>query len=197
MVIPACLVTSTPDFTPPTQTRPFIIPSSADPDPRAVKVLDDVDPDAMGTIDFKAQIVSDDQLEQVAFQVYIDYGVANPVTSQPFLVQDSNVRPLPASTMQETKPRIADAKVPPQIIAFGCHTVTLMASHHFDALTGCPSCANDSSFVTWPVYHCNSSSGPPCDPVDFAKCTVHTGLVSCPAEPAADPGAVSTCRSGP
>jgi hypothetical protein len=40
----------------------------------------------------------------------------------------------------------------------GCHTVTLIVSHEFDAETSCPVCRNDSSQLTWPVFVCDSET---------------------------------------
>lgn len=164
-----CLVTSTPDFTPPERTRPFLVPSSVDPDARGVILIDTVEhPKSLTSIDFSADIVSEDQGSPVQGVLYIDYGAT--LSDRPFreLIQ---VRDVPASTLSDQVKRpirgtwnLANSTVGP-----GCHTVTLLVSHDLDRITSCPVCRNDSSQITWQVFHCGGASAALCV-ADFNDC---------------------------
>jgi hypothetical protein len=193
MALPACLVTSTPSFDPPKQTRPFLVPSSADPDPRGVLIVDSLNLPTF--FEFTADVVSNDAGEDVELKLYLDYGSTN-VAGQPFLRSVGNRKSLPASTMDQTNRPPAKLRWYPGIqdVGFGCHTFTMMASHHFDETLECPVCRNDSSQITWPMYRCDSSKpmDTPCS-VDFSACTVFTD--TCHEQ--ADPDAGVSCGAAP
>src|SRR5262249_32212570 len=68
---------------------------------------------------------------------------------------------------------------PPRIYQVdpGCHTATLIASHIFDD-TGCPSCLDDYSTLTWQILRCDSSKPGDCDTLPVtggASCAGLTG----------------------
>ncbi len=188
MATPACLVTSTPSFDPPKQTRPFLVPSSADPDPRGILVVDSVNLPA--GIDFTANVISNDGTDPVELKLFVDYGFTN-VAGQPFRKSVGNPEALPPSTMDDTARRLARVRWIPGIdgadVSMGCHTLTMMASHRFDDTLECPVCRNDSSQITWPVFRCDSSKpmDAPCS-VDFSACT--TFQDTCPTVADADAG---------
>lgn len=166
MASTSCLVTSTPDFTPPKRTRPFLVTASADPDPRKIQVLDGP-PGAAITYDFSADVVSEDQGAQVLGRLFIDYGRSN-MGGQPFNQVVKVKRPLDPGTMGDPKPRRIEAKgTLPYLLANGCHTATLMVSHQFTD-GDCPTCLNDSSQISWPVYRCNSFESPASCLPDFS-----------------------------
>jgi hypothetical protein len=192
MATPACLVTSTPSFDPPKQTRPFLVPSSADPDPRGVLIVDSLN--LPTSVDFTANVISNDADEKVELRLYFDYGNTN-VAGQPFWKSISPPS-LPASTMDETSRPPAKARWFPGLDdpGFGCHTVTLVASHHFDETVQCPVCRNDSSQITWPMFRCDSRKpmDTPCS-VDFSACAAWKD--TCHEKADADAGV--TCGEAP
>jgi hypothetical protein len=164
-----CLVTSTPDFTPPTRTRPFLVPSSVDPDARGVLLIDTVEhPKSLTSLEFSADIVSEDQGTSVQGVLYIDYGLV--MNDKPFreLIQIPDVRP---STLTDPVKRNIRATwhVAGSTIGPGCHTVTMLVTHDLDRVSSCPRCRNDSSQITWQVYSCGGTSAAKCV-ADFTDC---------------------------
>ncbi|MFO0756787.1 MAG: hypothetical protein U0359_09860 [Byssovorax sp.] len=193
MCTPACLVTSTPSFDPPQQTRPFLVPSSADPDPRGILIVDSLNLPTY--FEFTANVVSNDANEKVDLKLYLDYGFTN-VAGQPFRKSIGSPASLDASTMDNDKRPPARIKWYPGLepIDMGCHTMTLIASHHFDDTMECPVCRNDSSQITWPVFRCDSSNpiDTPCS-ADFGACTEWKD--TCHEQ--ADPDAGVACGAAP
>lgn len=186
MATPACLVTSTPSFDQPKRTAPFLITSSADPNAHSVLIFDE---QMIESMVFTADVISEDDGQDVVFNLYVDYGFIPPEGQTlnnrlPFRGYSSTIASLKPSTMTNPKPRrMQGAKWVPQVsgaINTGCHTVTLMASHAFDTETQCPKCLNDSSQITWQVFYCNSAKGDDCTP-DFSECQGWNG--SCLAVP--------------
>lgn len=194
MSSPACLVTSTPSFDPPKKTRPFLVPSSADPDPRGVLIVDTVD--LPTSFDFSANVVSNDEDQPIQVRLYFDYGLTN-VAGQPFLKSIGNPPSLPPSTMDDVSRPPAKARWFPGIedVGYGCHTITMIVSHAF-ADNECPACRNDSSHITWPIFRCDSSKpmDTPCS-VDFSKCIALTFQDKCSEDP--DPDAGPACGAAP
>lgn len=176
MSTPACLVTSTPDFEQPRQTPPFLITSTANPDPTQIYIVDDAKlATQQNAVTFSADVRSDDNGESVEFQLYIDYGWPGNQLGQPFWDRRSDIAPLEPSTMSDTSRRVTAKWFPKsQSAGLGCHTVTLIASHRFEisqtANSGCPVCLNDSSQITWQIYRCDSDSNFSCDAPSFADC---------------------------
>jgi len=192
MLTPACLVTSTPDFEQAQQTPPFLITATANPDPTQILIIDDADlRTQQNSFEFSANVVSEDAGEQVEFQLYIDYGWPDSDLGQPFRTHIGDIIPLTPSTMADTNRRVT-AKWLPAINGFGlgCHTVTLIASHHFDKssieTSGCPVCRSDSSQITWQVYRCDSegktadSDKYPCNAPSFTECQGWKSDNKCP-----------------
>lgn len=157
-----CLVTSTPDFTPPKRTRPFLITATADPDPRNFQILDGPPGSAFAPT-FSAGVLVGDQDDKIKARLYIDYGNPN-LSGDPFK-QYYPVQHIDASTVADTKTlRIKANTTLAYPILPGWHTATLMVSHEF-ADNQCPVCLNDSSQISWPLYRCNSlDSADSCKP---------------------------------
>ena len=193
MAFTGCLVTSTPDFTPPKRTRPFLVPASADPDTRTVQIFDAPQGAAGLPFSFSADVVSDDQGQQVLVALYIDYGKPNPA-DQPFADPITSFAPVKPGTMADTTVRRAVAKGKlAHPLKPGCHTATLVVTHQLDNATLCPACLNDSTQITWPLYRCDSLESPDaCNP-DFSLC--ETPLVGCPT--VADPDSGIECGAVP
>jgi hypothetical protein len=164
MASTSCLVTSTPDFSPPKRTPPFLVVASADPDPRGVLLVKTLEQAQAGQKDFffSAIVISEDQGAKVYGHLYIDYEKGGDIITE--------IPVLPPSTMSDTNRRITGKwtvgdNVPPNT----CHTVTLIVSHDFDSATSCPVCRNDSSQLTWSVFACDPSTpGSNCVPNFFA-----------------------------
>jgi hypothetical protein len=193
MASTGCLVTTTPDFTPPKQTRPFLVPATADPDTRNVQIFDAPQGTAGLPFSFSADVVSDDQGQQVLVALYIDYGKPN-AADFPFADMIPSFAPVKAGTMADTTVRRAVAKGKfENPLKPGCHTATLVVTHQFDTVSRCPACLNDSSQITWPLYRCDSlESKDACKP-DFSMC--ETPLTGCPA--VADPDSGVECGAVP
>lgn len=168
MASTGCLVTSTPEITPPERTRPFLITTTADPDPRGVLLINTLE-QAVKIFEFSADVVSEDQGDKVKGALYIDYGQT--VGDHPYADVITQIRELPPSTMADTTKRNIRGKLnlETSVLEPGCHTVTLIVSHEFDAETSCPVCRNDSSQLTWPVVNCDSKTASEC-PLDFTLC---------------------------
>lgn len=188
----SCLVTSTPDFTPPQRTRPFLVPSSADPDPRGVLLIDTVEhPGNQTSIGFSADVVSEDHGDMVEGVLYIDYGKAG--GDKPY-AEAIQIRDLLPSTLSDPAKRNVRGtwNVKNSVINAGCHTMTLLVSHDLDRVTGCPVCRNDSSQITWQVYSCGLSPIATCV-ADFSAC--QSWGPGCGV--AADPDAGAACGALP
>jgi len=176
MSTPACLVTSTPEFEQPRQTPPFLITSTASPDPTQIYVVDNAKlATQQNAVTFSADVRSDDNGESVEFQLYIDYGWPGNQLGQPFRMHIPDIAPLEPSTMSDTSRRVTAKWFPTSPdFGLGCHTVTLIASHRFDksstTYSGCPACLNDSSQITCQIYRCDSDNNFSCDDPSFAKC---------------------------
>ena len=193
MASTGCLVTTTPDFTPPKRTRPFLVAATADPDTRLVQILD-APPGTPGIpFSFSADVVSEDQGDEVLVSLYIDYGRPN-ANDDPFADVLSSFKKIAPGTLADTKvrPVLAKGKLTSPL-AFGCHTATLMVTHENDTVSRCPACLNDSSQITWPLYRCNSlESADACKP-DFSQCEMP--LTGCP--PVADLNSGVECGAVP
>jgi hypothetical protein len=194
MASTSCLVTSTPDFTPPKRTAPFLVVASADPDPRGVllvNTLEQQDPKLPFT--FSADVMSEDQGANVFGHLYIDYGKG---TDSPALDVITEIPPLDPSTMSDTSRRIGGKwSVEQNYVSGSCHTVTLIVSHEFDSATSCPVCRSDSSQLTWPVYVCDAIlPAADCHP-DFSACESQPLSQGCGA--AAGPNASAKCGALP
>jgi hypothetical protein len=193
MTSTGCLVTSTPDFTPPKKTRPFLVTASADPDPRKIQILDGP-PGAAISYNFSADVVSEDQGERVQGRLYIDFGDKNP-GGAPYNQLGVIPGSIDPGTMADSKPRRFEAKgTLAYPLDLGCHTATLLVSHDFTD-GQCPNCLNDSSQISWPLYRCNSLESPDSCKPDFSKTECMTFASGCPANGDPDSGVV--CGASP
>ncbi|MEP7125826.1 MAG: hypothetical protein ABJE95_33150 [Byssovorax sp.] len=194
MASTGCLVTTTPDFTPPKRTRPFLVPSSVDPDARGVLLVNTLEQlQASKTLfEFSADVVSEDQDSPVNGHLYIDYGKV--VGDHPFSRSITEIKSLPPSTMENMKPRrmLAKWNVASDVLGTECHTATLIVTHDFDPETSCPVCRSDSSQITWQVFSCGGASAGTCV-ADFSLC--QKWGPGCDA--AVDPDAGAACGAVP
>jgi hypothetical protein len=158
-MLSSCLVTSSPDFGSPERTPPFLVPDSADPDPRRVLVVTS----DTSRVDFSAVVRSEDDGDAVEARLYIDYGFVNGA-GQPFRTSvTDNATTLPPSTFDDDTRRAQVEWYPDSVpISPGCHRFTLIVSHGFDSRSGCPLELADSSQITWTVLYC--APGAECPP---------------------------------
>lgn len=163
----ACLVTSSPTFEDPVQTKPFLDFEGAGPDPRQILVLST---DVSTTL-FEAQLRSEDAGEPVLVRMLVDYGTCN-VTGKPF--QDSQQGlPVDPSTFSDTSRKAQHNATIENELTPGCHRLTLIATHEFNEATGCPADPDDFAQITWTVFVCddNCDFDPVNCPVIEASCT--------------------------
>ena len=186
MLSAACLVTAKPQIEEPQTTAPFLVPSSADPDPREFIRIEGDTP-----ITLFADVVSEDGDRPVLTALYLDYGLQNPdLPDWPYALAIRG-NSFAAGTLADGPRRIHQTFIPflYSQLEPGCHTLTLVASHAFEQVTSeryCPSSLADSSQITWYVLKCTAPGN--CPTLDFAsekqKCPVAT--VACP--PKGGPG---------
>jgi hypothetical protein len=155
----SCLVISSPDFGSPERTPPFLVPDSADPDPRRVLVVTS----DTSRVDFSAVVRSEDDGDAVEARLYIDYGFVNGA-GQPFRTSvTDNATTLQPSTFDDDTRRAQVQWYTDSVpISPGCHRFTLIVSHGFDSRSGCPLELADSSQITWTVLYC--APGAECPP---------------------------------
>lgn len=166
-----CLITSTPTFQEQKHTAPFLIPSTAQPDLRLVKIVADGDT----TVTFSAEVVSQDDpadgtgvFKNVQSRLYIDYGTTVPGSAQPYFDVIGGTT-LSAGTVDQTSGRQVTVVWPTQSppVTYGCHTATLVVSHLFDAVPQCPACEDDFTMLTWQVLRCGASQS--CDALPLTE----------------------------
>lgn len=212
-----CLLTDPPQFKPAKHTRPFLLEATADPDPRAVLVVDSaLIPSTQNTLPFSANVMSQDDpadstsptsFQQVEAWLYVDYGLddADPL-SPPHRFAFPATRLDPGGTLDDIDRRVKAVWRPGlQKVDPGCHTVTLVVAHKFDDLQ-CPLCVDDFSAITWQILRCDRTklgdcdalpvSGPgSCESLTNSCATVRAkleaedaGVVACPEGEGADGG---------
>jgi hypothetical protein len=160
-----CLITSTPDFTAPQHTAPFLIASSAKPAADQVVTLDAAYP---GDEVFSADVMSQDdpaggmgQFQTVHVLLYIDYGITFPGLSQPYRYAIHSTSELPSGTIDQTGRNVSVTWAwsgGPYSVDRGCHTATLIVSHGFDQAPECPTCDDDASTITWQILRCDTTT---------------------------------------
>lgn len=164
MLLPACLVTSSPSFEEPERTPPFLLEPTALPDLRQVVVVDMSEP---GPVEFSAGVRSEDNGVDVQGRLVLDYGFKPPggppgATYRQPLGDPVNVE---ASTLDDTSRALTTRWFTgSNKTTLGCHNVTLFATHNINFETGCPADPADFDHVTWTVLVCDSMQAPCCDP---------------------------------
>src|SRR5262249_28383797 len=122
-------------------------------------------------IDFSAHVSSEDDGERVLFRLYIDYGFPDDPYGRPYRDVVRTIDSLEPSTTSTNSRPMKPARWFPNSNSpgYGCHNVTLIASHSFDDdRTGCPVCRSDSSQITWQVIFCDPAKNT-CES-DFSTC---------------------------
>ncbi|MBI4701475.1 MAG: hypothetical protein HY744_10000 [Deltaproteobacteria bacterium] len=165
----SCLVTASPDFSPPKCTRPQILDHTAIPNPaKLVQFLPAVGGGYSRTY-FSADVVSEDtscedpsRKDDVLVALLIDLGQPNP-GGKPYL-HGFEGTPLPGASLADG-PRRASVGWTPELstTALGCHTATLVATHELTKVEEyfyCPKDPNDMSMLTWFVTLCSQTSEP-------------------------------------
>jgi hypothetical protein len=175
---PGCLITQAPQF-PELHTAPLLVSSTAYPPPWELVIVDVSNPQ---TLTFQAEVISqDDQsgssgaFTTITPKLLFDYGIT--VQGEPpYRPPAISGYPLSAGSFDETGRMVsvewsqAQWTSGPYSLPFGCNTVTLMVSHIWDPVLGCPECADDVSSITWPVFVCDMSQPGNCDDISVATC---------------------------
>lgn len=170
----SCLVTSSPDFTPPEQTRPEIVTNDQFPPTPALGEFTLFYPTAgeYSPVEFSAWVQSEDADQDVLAVLLIDYGDASDVSNGPWRAYVPG-EPLAAGSMaQGPRGPVTISWRPGKLETPGCHTVTLLVTHEFrldsDAYW-CPQRAEDASTLTWFAAVCETASPEECD---YTNCPV-------------------------
>jgi hypothetical protein len=157
----SCLITSTPEFKPRSQTPPFLIATSADPPLGQLVILQPTSDE----LTFTAGVRSEDAGERVRVEYYVDYGF-DQGNGKPFLFENPGIASLDPSTLEDTERPKASARWSRSDFGLsGCHTFTLIVSHEFGDTVRCPTDIEDSSFLTWDAIICKPNE--PCPPSPF------------------------------
>lgn len=167
MTSSGCLITDTPQFKAPKHTQPLLDPTTADPNPGDVLVVEESAIKLQGTqsrITFSADVtsredgpdVTDNTFKQLFGYLYVDYGsTADP--RQPYTYKiDAQFSEPDASG----KRHVSATWLPGVPYSdLGCHRLTLVVAHAFDPELRCPRCDDDYSMLTWQVFRCDQSGG--------------------------------------
>jgi hypothetical protein len=135
------------------------------------------------TLEFSAKFRSEDANQPIGVRLFIDYGF-EATDGNPYAEVKPGAKVGPGS-LDDVEPRVATAKWSPSALFTGCHTVTLMLSHSFEDLTGCPTDLEDSSYLTWNVYVCKQNE--PCVPQIDLDCVPQGKPLNCAANAMAAP----------
>lgn len=162
----ACLVVSPPEYEQPKRTAPFLVAAEAFPNLRKTITLDDT----TGFVEFGGAVLSEDSGAPVEIALYIDYGQPN-AAGHPYKNRVYPFEPIQPGVISDG-PRSFQGKrwyLDSAPVPAGCHTITMMASHGFDASV-CPDDIDDSSFLVWQVVRCDSNGDCPtdCQPLECA-----------------------------
>lgn len=185
VLAPSCLVTQDPVTYEPVQTPPIIIASALSPDPRKILLVGG--DGGVSQFDITASILSEDGDQPVKIALYVDYGSKNAL-EQPFRFALPNFPELPPASLSDGPRKLVGVRWVSDAfpLAPGCHRLTLVVTHAFDTVTGCPKDLNDSSQVTWHFRQCGDG--------DCAE-----SLDNCPSTDAIcplDPAAMSATDGG-
>lgn len=153
----SCLVTQDPVTYEPVQTPPIILASGLSPDPRQILLVGgDV---GVPQFDINASILSEDADQPVKIALYVDYGSKNAL-GQPFRFALPNFPELPPASLSDGPRKLVGVRWVSDAfpLAPGCHRLTLVVTHAFDTVTGCPRNLDDSSQVTWHFRQCGDGT---------------------------------------
>lgn len=153
-----CLVTDSPDFSPPARTAPQLFPVL--PTTEFIRAL--TGESGYQLPKFDANVLSEDAGDDLESALLIDYGVEGP-GGDPWLTATPGPT-LPARSLADG-PRLVSAGWNPFNFGAGCHTVTMMVTHaKWGVNPGywCPKEANDYATLTWVVALCGA---------DVSSCT--------------------------
>ncbi len=145
----ACLVTSPSEFVDPAlPTPPFLSADDAEPKLSRFVLIDD----PTATRRFSTTVRSQDNLDPLEARLYLDY----PTNAQANLLDQREIAPgtlkdpddRPRSVELEWRPSVAG----PTVVTPGCHSITMMVSHGFQAIDVNPAVDGDVDFLVWWVY---------------------------------------------
>lgn len=188
----SCLVTSSPDFSPPESTHPEILTNDEFPPSPSPGELTLFYPTAgeYSPAEFSAFVRSDHSDRDVQTVLLIDYGEDTGTSSGPYRLAIPG-EPLKSAELAKGPQLAAIPWRPQKQEPAGCHTVTLLVTHKFKQILDppqyyCPEDPQDASSLTWMVAVCETENPEECD------------YTNCPArgEPATYCGDVSAEPDG-
>lgn len=168
MASSACLVIAPPSYEEPQRTAPFLIASDAFP-----TLLKTIDVDELTQlVEFGGAVLSEDTGNPVHIALYIDYGQPN-AAGLPYKNRVYPFEPIAPGTIADGPRKFQGKKwyLDSVSISPGCHTVTMIASHEFNASV-CPVDVGDSSSLSWQVIRCDQGDGScptECPPLDCGE----------------------------
>jgi hypothetical protein len=160
----SCLVTASPDFTPPERTRPEIVINDAYPPSPALGEFASywLDPASSQytPIEFSSWVQSEDAGLAVQTMLLIDYGDQSGSSNGPYRWTVPG-EPLAPATLSDGPREVAIGWRPQSQEPIGCHTVTLLTTHVFKQKNGayyCPAEPDDASLLTWFALVCGDAT---------------------------------------
>lgn len=175
MLAHGCLITSTSDFAAQPKSPPFLNGFSALP---AIDQFVVVPTTQTEPVSFVAQVRAEDEGEPLEAKLVVDAA-----TARPGLVDFLTLAP---GTFNEARSIslswLPTASIGGQSLAPGCHTMTMIVTHHYQVDSILPADANDADQLTWWLL-----LGDPAD-LDYLS-TVTFAEAGCPApfSPAVQP----------
>jgi len=165
----SCLVTSSPDYTPPERPRPQLI--AVLPATELLRVVDNAG--VSQPVSFSADLISEDAGDDLHPVLLVDYGIAGP-GGEPWR-QALQQTAIEAGTRTEGPRRISFPWTPQtNIVGFGCHTVTLLVTHEptrENPEFWCPKNPDDVATLTWFTTVCDGSL-PESDQCTYDDCPI-------------------------
>ena len=160
----ACLVTGSPDFSPPERTRPQLIAVTPTTEFIRPAFIDG----AFQPITLEAELLSEDGGDDLEPVLLVDYGFAGPGGDpwRDFAVADI----IAPGTLSEGPRPLSISWTPRTFIQPGCHTLTLLVTHQARGSTPgyyCPAEPNDYATLTWFVALCEELST-----CDYSDCFI-------------------------
>lgn len=171
-----CMVTGSPDFAEPKTTAPFL--TAQNPVTWAVKVVNGVGSPAQFALDrVSFRVLSEDLNRKLLAALVLDYrGFVKPTDDKPMdfpPVKEIDPGHLDPNDMSSQRIVDMDYLLPTGTKA-GCHSLTVIVTHDFEATTINPSSDTDYATLTWWL----AVQDPLGKPLDLASCVAAAGTTA-------------------
>ncbi len=160
----ACIVTGSPDFSPPEKTRPQLIAVTPTTEFIRPAFVDG----AFQPTTLQAELLSEDGGDNLQPVLLIDYGFDGP-GDVPWR-HAAPVDVIAPGTLSEGPRPLSISWTPPSFIQPGCHTLTLLVTHEARGSNPgfwCPADPDDYATLTWFVALCEELST-----CDYSDCFI-------------------------